>query len=178
MKNLSEHKKSLSPALLIIDVQNKYLPSIAQRDKELAFFFINLLIELFRKYDFPVIRIYHKSSEKGPLPGTEDFEYPEQIKILPEDTQIIKTYSDSFNKTNLGSILRERGCNTVFLCGLSAIGCVVATRTGAFNNDFSVFIVKDAIMSHNTEFTKNVEVMFDSVSYDVVKLFLENTQKT
>jgi nicotinamidase-related amidase len=177
MKNHTEHLKSLKPALLIIDVQNRYLPSIAQRDKELAFFFINLLIDLFRKYDFPVIRIYHQSSEKGPVPGTEDFEYPEQIKIRTEDTQIIKTYSDSFNRTNLGNILREKECNTLFLCGLSAIGCVVATRTGAFNNDFKAFIVKDAIMSHNTEFTRNVETMFDSVSYDVVKLFLENAVK-
>jgi nicotinamidase-related amidase len=174
MTDNSRKKRHLKPALLVIDVQNSYLPTITQRDKESAFFFINLLIELFRKYDFPVVRIYHHNKEKGPKPGTEEFEYPETIKIKPEDTQIIKTYSDGFNKTNLNEVLKEKGINTLFLCGLSAIGCVLATRTGAQNNDYKAFIVKDAVMSHNSDYTKNVEGMFDAVSYDVVELILRN----
>jgi hypothetical protein len=32
-------------------------------------------------------------------------------------------------------------------------------------------------MSHNSEYTNNIEVMFDAVSYDVVKLILENSEK-
>jgi nicotinamidase-related amidase len=168
-------KRSIRPALLIIDVQNWYLQSIAPRDKETTFFFINLLIELFRKHDFPIIRIYHHDEENGPGPGSEEFEYPPALLIKPEDTQIIKTYSDSFNKTSLNQVLKERGSNTLFLCGLSAVGCVLATRTGAFNNDFKPFIVKDAIMSHNSNFTRNVEAMFDAVSHDMVKLILENS---
>ena len=167
----------INPALLVIDVQNRYLTSIPQRDKELAIFLINLLIDLFRKHEFPIIRIYHHNEENGPRPGTEEFEYPSSVLVKAEDTQIIKTYSDSFNKTNLDRILREKGSNTLFLCGLSAVGCVLATRTGANNYDYKSFIVKDAIMSHNTDYTKNVEVMFDAVSYDVVKLILENSTK-
>ncbi len=175
MTDNSKHTKSkIKPALLVIDVQNKYLPMIPQREKELVFFFINLLIELFRKHDCPIIRIYHHNKENGPRPKTEEFEYPGSILIKSEDTQVIKTYSDSFNKTNLNEVLNEKGRNTLFLCGLSAIGCILATRTGAQNNDYTAFIVKDAIMSHNSDYTKNVEVMFDAVSYDVVKLILEN----
>jgi len=169
--------KEIKPALLIIDVQNKYLASIPPGDKEMAIFFINLFIDLFRKHDFPIIRIYHHDNEWGTIPGTEEFDYPDSILIRPEDTQIIKTYSDSFNKTNLIEILKEKGCNTLFLCGLSAVGCVLATRTGALNNDYKAFIVKDAIMSHKTDFTRNVEVMFDAVSYDVIKLILETSAK-
>jgi nicotinamidase-related amidase len=166
--------KNIKPALLIIDTQNKYMGAIPPRDKELAVFFINLLIGLFRKHDFPVIRIYHHDDEDGPKPKTEEFEYPESILIKPEDTQIIKTYSDSFNRTNLNEVLNKNKCNMLFLCGLSAVGCVLATKTGAQNNDYKAFIVKDAIMSHSTEYTKNVEAMFDAVSYDVIKLILEN----
>lgn len=164
----------IKPALLIIDVQNRYLATIPPRDKELATFFINLLIKLFRKYDFPIIRIYHQDTENGPRPDTEEFEYSASILIKPEDTQIVKTYSDSFNKTNLNKVLNGKGTNTVFLCGLSAVGCVLATRTGALNNDYKAFIVKDAIMSHSSDYTKNVEIMFDAVSYDIINLILEN----
>ena len=165
----------IKPALLIIDVQNRYLNSITDNDRRLAFFFINLLIGEFRTHKFPVIRIYHQDLEKGPVRGTAEFEYPPEINIQPEDIQIIKAYSDSFNKTSLDKILRDAGCNTLFLCGLSAVGCVLATRTGALNHDYKAFIVKDAIMSHNTEYTRNVEAMFNAVSYDVVSLILENS---
>jgi nicotinamidase-related amidase len=174
MTDNSRHKKDLKPALLVIDVQNRYIPFMPEREKELAFFFINLLIELFRKCDFPIIRIYHHNKEKGPKPNTEEFEYPDTLKIKTEDTQIIKTYSDSFNKTNLNDVLKEKGSNTLFLCGLSAVGCVLATKIGAQNNDYKAFIVKDAIMSHNSDYTKNVEAMFDAVSYDVVELIINN----
>jgi nicotinamidase-related amidase len=172
--NSKQIKKIIKPALLIIDVQNKYMGMIPLKDKELAIFFINLLIELFRKHNFPIIRIYHHNKENGPKPNTEEFEYPASILIKPEDIQIIKTYSDSFNKTDLNNVLKEKRINVLFLSGLSAVGCVLATRIGAQNNDYKAFIVKNAIMSHSSEYTKNVEDMFDAVSYDVVNLILEN----
>lgn len=166
--------RKVVPALLVIDIQNKFLKTILQQDKEIALYIINLLIGLFRKNDCPVIRIYHDNREDGSGPGTEEFEYPASVRIIEGDTRIVKNYSDSFNKTDLDSILRRKGCNTLFLCGLSAIGCVLATRIGAQNHDYRAFIVKDAIMSHNTGYTRNVESMFDAISYDAVRLIVEN----
>jgi nicotinamidase-related amidase len=174
MTSDQERNEKLKPALLIIDVQKRYMPGIAQGDREKAFYFINLLIEAFRKYNFPIIRIYHSNVEIGPLPGTDEFEFHDTIRIRPEDTRIIKKYSDSFNKTELDSILKKMGCNTLFLCGQSAVGCVLATRYGAMNYDYRPFIVKDAIMSHDSGYTRNIEVMFDAISLDVVKLLLDN----
>jgi nicotinamidase-related amidase len=175
-KNQNEiGKKKIKPALLIIDTQNKYLKFIPQRDQELAVFFINHLIALFRKHDFPIIRIYHFDKGNGLKSDSEEFEYPASILIKPEDLKIVKSYSDSFNKTNLDKVLQKTGSNTLFLSGLSAVGCLLATRIGAFNHDYKPFIVKDAIMSHNSEYTKNVEVMFDAISYDAVELILESS---
>jgi nicotinamidase-related amidase len=173
--NKEQTKRSIKPALLVIDVQNKFMATISDRDKELATFFINILIDLFRKHSFPIIRIYHQNKENGPRPGTEEFEYPASVLIKPEDTQIVKSYSDSFNKTNLREVLMENDTNTVFLCGLSAVGCVISSFVGAHNNDYRAFIIKDAIMSHNTDYTRNIEVMFDAISYDAIKLILENS---
>lgn len=86
--NSKQIEKNINPALLLIDVQKKYMATIPPRDKELAIFFINLLIKLFRKHNFPVIRIYHHNQENGPRPGTEEFEYPESILIIPEDKKV------------------------------------------------------------------------------------------
>jgi len=74
-------------------------------------------------------------------------------------------------------VIKEKGCNTLFLCGLSAVGCVLSTWVGAYNNDYKAFLIKDAIMSHNPEYTDNVEEMFNAVSYDVINMILESSEK-
>lgn len=175
-----EHKEQtkaqIKPALLVIDIQNAYLNMVPERDKEVAMYYINNLIELFRSNGYPIIRIYHLDKEAGPKPGTEQFEYPTSVLIKDEDAKVIKTYGDGFNKTDLDKIIKEKGSNTLFLCGLSAVGCVLATWIGAQDHDYKAFLVKDAIMSHNSDYTNNVEDMFDAVGYDVVKLIIENSR--
>jgi len=166
-------KEPMKPALVVIDIQKAFMPMMSD-DKEMAMEYINALIDLFRKSGYPVIRVYHTSEEYGVTPGTEGFEYPETVKILPTDPKVLKTYADGFNKTDLDKVIKETGSNTLFLCGLSAVGCVLATWNGAQNHDYKAFMVKNAIFSHNAEYTKNVEVMFDAVSYEIVQLLIEN----
>jgi nicotinamidase-related amidase len=172
-----EQKIQIIPALLVIDIQNAYLSGMAQREKEVAMLNINYYIQLFRSHGYPIIRIYHYSKQYGPEQGTDQFEFPSSVLVNAEDSKVIKTYSDGFNKTDLDKILKEKGVNTVFLCGLSAVGCVLATWIGAQNNDYKAFLIKDAIMSHNEDFTNNIEAMFDAVGPDVITLILGNSGK-
>lgn len=181
-KSFSQDQKEKSPdpvkpALLVIDIQNVYLQMVPDRDKEVSLYYINSLIDLFRKNGYPIIRIYHYDKESGPKQDTEMFEFPKSVMITADDAKVIKTYGDGFNKTDLDKVLKEKGCNTLFLCGLSAVGCVLSTWIGAQNNDYKAFMIKNAIMSHNSEYTKNVEDMFDAVSFDMVKLILESSKK-
>ena len=169
-------KDKIKPALLVIDIQNTYLQYIPDDDKEAALLRINYYIEMFRQYDSPVINIYHYSKENGPEQKTQEFEFPSSVPIKPEDPRIIKTYPDAFNKTDLNKILREKGCNTLFLCGLSSVGCVLASWLGAYNYDYKAFLVKDAIMSHKKSYTENVEAMFEAVGHDVIQLILEHSK--
>jgi nicotinamidase-related amidase len=170
-------KAQIKPALLIIDIQNVYLSMVPEREKEVAMTYINGLIELFRSNGYPIIRIYHLDKESGPKPDTEQFEFPTSVLIKDKDAKVIKTYGNGFNKTDLDIILKEKGSNTLFLCGLSAVGCVLSTWIGAQDHDYKAFMVKNAIMSHDSDYTKNVEDMFDAVSYEVVQLILENSRK-
>lgn len=167
----------IKPALLVIDIQNVYLSMVPEREKEVAMYYINGLIELFRSNGYPVIRIYHFDKESGPKQDSEQFQFPTSVLIKEGDPKVIKTYGDGFNKTDLDKVIKESGSNTLFLCGLSAVGCVLATWIGAQNHDYKAFMVKDAIMSHNSDYTNNIEDMFGAVSYDVVKLILESAKK-
>jgi hypothetical protein len=57
--NAQEAKRELKPALLVIDVQNAYIPSMDQQDKDLAFEHINGAICMFNKFELTINRIYH-----------------------------------------------------------------------------------------------------------------------
>jgi len=93
-------KDVLIPALLVIDVQNKYLPMMSQDDQESALEMMSWAIEIFRHYELPVIRVYHTSEAWGPEPGTDEFQFPESLKVKESDPMIIKTYGSAFNKTD------------------------------------------------------------------------------
>lgn len=175
--NSIQKPKRMKPALLVIDIQNAFLPMIPDREKEVGMYMINAMIDLFRKNGFPVIRIYHQDMLEGPTPNTDAFEFPTTVQIKSDDPKIIKHYGDGFNKTDLDKILKDKGCNTVFLCGLSAVGCVLATYIGAQDHDYNAFFIKDAIMSHNSTYTDNIEEIFGAINYDVVKVMLENSEK-
>jgi nicotinamidase-related amidase len=169
--------QSTKPALLVIDIQNAYLPYMSEEDKGIGMYMINAAIELFRENGFPIIRVYHTDPKEGPPPGTEAFEFPETVKIKPDDPKIIKNYPSAFKKTELENWLRKNECNTVFLCGLSAVGCVLATYWGANDLDFKAFMIKDAIISHNSTYTDFVEDICETVTYTAMELILETLEK-
>lgn len=175
--NAQEKTKRMKPALIVIDIQNAFLPMMDQTAKEMPMQVINYVIDLFRKQGYPVIRVYHSAPEFGVKPDTEPFEFPSTVAIAKDDPKVIKTYGDGFNKTDLDKVLKDKGVNTVFLCGLSATGCVLATYIGAQDHDYSAFFIKDALLSPSAAHTKNIEDIFSAISYEVVKVMLENAQK-
>jgi nicotinamidase-related amidase len=176
-QNKETDSKGIRPALLVIDIQNEFLPMATEREKEIAFWMINGYIDAFRAKGFPVIRIYHTDPFSGPQPGTPAFEYPDSIHILSSDAKVVKNFGNAFKKTDLDKILQEKGCNTLFLCGLSSVGCVISTYFGARDNDYKAFLIKDALLSHNPEYTDDIEKIFNALDYDAIEVMLDNAVK-
>ena len=166
----------IKPALLVIDIQNAYLPRMDEKDKKWGMEIINYFIALFRDNGFPVIRVYHTDLQRGPKPGSEEFEFPKTVAIKDNDPKIIKNYPSAFKKTELDKLLKEKGCNTLFLCGLSAVGCVISTYYGASDLDYDVFMLKDALISHDADLTKAVQEICKTIDYYALKLVLESVR--
>ena len=164
--------EKMKPALLVIDIQNEFLPNMSEQDKKAAFDYINGAIRRFHDKGFPVIRVY----QSGPKPGSEAFEFPKSVLIRPDDPMIIKTYSNAFNKTGLEKLLREKGCNVLFLCGLSAYDCVLATYQGAIDLDYDVFLIREALISPDSTATHFVAGLYETVSYGALKAMLKYAQ--
>jgi len=167
----------MKPALLVIDVQNAYLPIMDELGRDEAMSRVNDVIKMFRQHGFPIIRVYHTDPERGPVPGTEAFDFPASVQVTDTDPKIVKNFGSAFKKTELEKLLREKGCNTVLCCGLSAVGCVLATYFGASDRDFAVAMVKEALLSHNAQYTKVIEDICSSVSLNKLEALLKNAEK-
>ena len=161
------------PALLVIDTQNEFLPYMSDEDKKHAFDVINYVIAMFRDAGFPVVRVYHTDPAEGPAPGTEGFEFPKSIKVLDTDPKVVKNHGNAFRKTDLDAVLRGQGSNTLFLTGLSAVGCVLATYHGAEDHDYDAFMVRGALISHDATLTRSVQEMTQTISYPALRLVLQ-----
>jgi nicotinamidase-related amidase len=164
----------MKPALLVIDVQNKFFkisPACADSLNS-AIEYINAAIGLFRSKGYPIFVIQHKDEDEGLLPGTPDFELPKTLNVGPQDPRITKTYGDSFNKTPLAAQLKELAVDTVIITGFCAEYCVFSTYVGAEDQDLKPIVLRGAIASYNAEHIRFVEESTDTITDGALKALL------
>jgi nicotinamidase-related amidase len=173
----NQEQKQIKPALVVIDIQNAFMHYIPEDEAKLGLEYINAAIWIFRENGLPIVRVYHTDPNWGPHPDSAAFQFPETIMINEDDPKIVKNFPSAFKKTELDKLLKELDCNTLYLCGLSSVGCVLATYFGAMEREYNVVMIKDAIMSHNTRYTDVVEEAFETVSYQTLKFWMESLPK-
>ncbi len=157
-------------ALLIVDVQNDFLPggSLAVNDGDKVIPPLNKLISIFCQLNLPIYvsRDWHPKNhcsfkeQGGPWPAhcianTEGSQLAPGLN-LPENTIVISkaqtkdedAYS-AFQNTSLKRNLNEKSIKRVFVGGIATDYCVSKTVEDAILNNFSVVILKDAIQAVN-----------------------------
>lgn len=168
--------RPVKPALLVVDTQNEYIPMMDQTERDAALRMINGAIWQFRRFERPVIRVYHTDPQWGPEPGSEGFEFPEVVIVREDDPKVVKNYPSAFTKTELDKILKELDANAVFICGLSATACVLATYFGALDREYDAFLIEGAIMSDDAAHTETVKDIVNSVDWAGLELILRASQ--
>jgi nicotinamidase-related amidase len=169
----------MRPALLVVDIQNRFYkmsPETAQ-SLNLAVYFINEAIKLFRESNFPIIAIQHMNQTGGLIPGTEDFEIPPSVNLIASDLRIHKTYKNSFNKTELTEKLRGLGIDTVIITGFCAEHCVLHTYCGAESQDFAPIMLKEALASYAPEHIHMVEEITEIMTVGALKAALSKSKE-
>jgi nicotinamidase/pyrazinamidase len=148
-------------ALLIVDVQNDFLPggslAVANGDAVVA-----PLVEAARDVDFVVASrdahtAHHCSfaAEGGPWPahcvdGTHGGALESRIAALPIDLHVDKANRDdwesynAFEGTGLAGWLREHDVDRVLVGGIATDYCVRATALAALGEGFAVTVLTDA----------------------------------
>ena len=61
------------------------------------------------------------------------------------------------------------GVNIVILCGLSATGCVLGTYFGGMNHDYMTLMLKDGLISPDSEQTAVIREICAGLDYSGLK---------
>ncbi|HTW20382.1 MAG TPA: cysteine hydrolase family protein [Mycobacteriales bacterium] len=131
-------------ALLVIDVQNGVVDGSYNRDEVVAN--INTLVDKARAEDVPVVWVQHNSDEL--VPDTEVWRYVPELVRRDAEPLIQKRYGDSFEDTELESVLSERGVGRLVVTGAQTDACIRSTLHGGLVRGYDVTLVGDA---HTTE---------------------------
>ena len=166
--------KQMKPALMIIDLQKAFCTGESQKSMEEACEYINAILPVFREKGLPIVWVQHIDKEWGVIPGTEGFEFIDQLKPEEGEYHIHKEYGNSFNKTSCHEILKEHGVDTIVITGYCAENCVLSTYRGALDLDLTPVILKNAIASGSKENLRFVQDISNVISFDILKKILSD----
>ena len=166
MNTTSTLRPRTGDALIIVDVQNDFLPggalAVPQGNEVVSE--LNRYAALFVKLGLPVFatRDWHPGhhcsfrEQGGPWPahcvaGTQGAQFAREL-TLPSDARIIskattpdKDAYSGFEGTDLDARLRMRGIKRVFVGGLATDYCVLNTVKDASALGYEVVLLKDVI---------------------------------
>ena len=132
-------------ALLVVDAQVGVMAGAHDRDAVLAT--IAALVGKARAAGAPVVWVQH--SDGGDLQrGSESWQRVPELDRLEAEPVVHKTYADSFEGTDLESLLAERGVGRLVVAGAQTDECIRSTIHGAFVRGYDVTLAGDA---HTTE---------------------------
>jgi nicotinamidase-related amidase len=131
-------------AVLVIDVQNGVVAHAHDRDAVVAN--IGALVDRARAADVDVVWVQHESDN---LPrDSEPWAYVPELVRRTGEPVVHKSYGDSFEETDLESVLAERGIGSLLVAGAQTDECVRSTLHGAITRGYDATLVADA---HTTE---------------------------
>jgi nicotinamidase-related amidase len=131
-------------ALLVVDVQQGVVSGAHQRDTVVAN--VGSLVEKARREQVPVVWVQH--SDDGLARGSDNWRIVSELKPKENEPLVEKNYGDSFENTNLETVLSGLGVGRLVVVGAQTDACIRSTLHGAFARGYDATLVKDA---HTTE---------------------------
>jgi nicotinamidase-related amidase len=131
-------------ALLVVDMQNGVVEQAHGRDDVIAN--IHALVDRARAAAVDVVWVQH-SSDEFPR-DSESWQLVPPLARRDSEPLVHKAYGDSFEDTDLESVLAARGIGRLLVTGAQTDECIRSTLHGAITRGYDVTLVGDA---HTTE---------------------------
>jgi nicotinamidase-related amidase len=141
---MSTLEKRPNTALLVIDVQKGVVGGAHERDAVVAN--VGSLVEKARRERVPVVWVQH--SDEQLARGSDEWRIVPELKPGDAEPLIEKNYGDSFEDTNLETVLSGLGVGRLIVVGAQTDACIRSTLHGAFVRGYDATLVSDA---HTTE---------------------------
>ena len=132
-------------ALIVIDVQNGVVPP-GNHAREEVIANITTLVDKARAESVPVVWVQH--SDEGLVKDSEDWQIVPELAPADGEAKVFKNYGDSFEDTDLESVLGGLGVGRLVVAGAQTDACIRSTLHGAFTRGYDATLVGDA---HTTE---------------------------
>jgi nicotinamidase-related amidase len=166
MSNSRQFKPQPGDALIVVDVQNDFLPggALGVPDGNAVVPVLNRYIQCFEEQGLPIVatRDWHPSNHisfaerGGPWPphcvaqtrGAQfaaDLKLPVGARVVSKATTRDEEAYSGFQGTQLDRDLREQKVKRVFVGGLATDYCVLNTVKDARRHGFDVVLLRDAI---------------------------------
>jgi len=127
-------------ALLVIDVQNQVVEGAYNKDQVISN--INSAVVKARAAGVPVVWVQH--SDDWMAIGSDDWQIVPELQPAEGEAKVGKLYRNSFEATELESVLERLEVGHVYVCGTQTNNCVRFTSHGALDRGYDVTLLKDA----------------------------------
>jgi nicotinamidase-related amidase len=128
-------------ALLVVDVQNGVVGDAYDRDGVVSR--IGELVDRAHREDVPIVWVQH--AEDGELePGSPAWEIVPELAPADEEDRVQKRHGDSFEGTDLETVLARLGVARLVVAGAETDACIRSTIHGAFARGYDTVLVSDA----------------------------------
>ncbi len=131
-------------ALIVIDMQRDVVGHAYDVERVVAN--INILVDKARAEKVAVIWVQHSDDDMPQ--GSEGWQYVAELERNEGEPLVNKRYGDSFEETDLESLLAERKVGRLVVTGAQTDACIRSTLHGALVRGYDTTLVGDA---HTTE---------------------------
>ena len=181
-------------ALLIVDVQNDFLPggSLAVKGGENIIAPFNQYIEAVQAKALPILatRDWHPPNhcsfkeQGGPWPphcvvDSKGAEFPSELRLPPsavvisKGMQVEKDAYSGFEETDLDERLRSAHIHRVLIGGLATDYCVLNTVRDAIKHGYEVLLLQDAMAAVNVQPEDGEKAIEEMTSLGAIPITLE-----
>ena len=143
-------------ALVVVDLQNEYLPSgkvplegvheaIANAAKVLA---------NFRESGDTLVHIRHELTEDAPMfvPGSDGVDIVPEMKPEGDEPVVTKSHPNAFRDTDLKKVPDDNGVEEIVFVGAMSHMCIAASVRAAVDFGYDAVTVHDACATMDLEF--------------------------
>ncbi|MCC4589370.1 cysteine hydrolase [Xanthomonas sp. NCPPB 1067] len=147
----------MNKCIIVIDLQNDYLPSgklplsgIASASSNAA-----LVLDNARSSGIPVFHVRHEATDANAavfVAGSHGAETQSAVAPLADEPVIVKHHVNAFRDTDLQPVLQQHGITDVVIVGAMSHMCVDACVRAAADLGYSVTVLHDACATMDLTF--------------------------